>query len=61
MNGRFTLNRRDSKLLGVASGLADLTGIDALLIRLALIALTLVAGPLTIVFYVLTAWLASNR
>ena len=31
MNGRFLINRSDSKVMGVASGLADYTGVDATL------------------------------
>jgi phage shock protein C len=61
MNGRFLLNRRDGKIMGVAAGLADTTGIDALIIRLGLIALVLVTGPVAILFYLLTGWLASDR
>ena len=30
MNGRFLVNRRDAKILGVAAGLSDYTGIDLL-------------------------------
>ena len=61
MNGRFLLNRQQGKVLGVAAGLADWTGVDALLIRLGLIALTLITGPLVILFYLLTGWLAADR
>jgi hypothetical protein len=31
MNGRFLINRRDAKVMGVAAGLADFTGVDPLL------------------------------
>lgn len=58
MNGRFVLNRDQGKILGVAAGIADLTGVDALLVRLGLVAITLIAGPLAILFYVLTGLLA---
>ena len=61
MNGRFLINRQDGKLLGVAAGLADWTGIDPLLVRLGLIALVLITGPVAILFYLLTGWLASAR
>lgn len=61
MNGRYVLNREQGKVMGVAAGLADYTGVDVLLIRLALVALTLITGPLMILFYVLTGWLASDR
>lgn len=61
MNGRYVLNREQGKVMGVAAGLADYTGADVLLIRLGLVALTLITGPLMILFYVLTGWLASDR
>ena len=28
MNGRFLINRRDAKVMGVAAGIADYTGVD---------------------------------
>ena len=61
MNGRFLLNRQQGKIMGVAAGLADWTGVDALLIRLALVAALLITGPLVILFYLLTGWLAADR
>ena len=44
-----------------AAGLADYTGIDPLLIRLALIAATLITGPVMILFYLLTGFLAPQH
>jgi phage shock protein C len=61
MNGRFLINRRDAKVMGVAAGLADYSGIDPLVIRLGFVAATLVIGPLMILFYVLTGWLAPQQ
>jgi phage shock protein C len=61
MNGRFLINRRDARVMGVAAGLADYTGIDPLLIRLAFVAATLVTGPVMIFFYLLAGWLAPER
>jgi phage shock protein C len=61
MNGRFLINRRDAKVMGVAAGIADYTGVDPLVIRLAFIALTLVTGPVVLLFYVLTGWLAPHQ
>ena len=61
MNGRFLLNKRDGKVMGVAAGLGDYTGVDPLIIRLGLVALTLITGPIALLFYVLTGWLASDR
>ncbi len=61
MNGRFVLNRPQGKIMGIASGLADWTGVDALIIRLGMIAATLLVGPVTILLYILTGWLATDR
>ena len=61
MNQRFLLNRSQGKVMGVAAGLADWTGVDALIIRLGMVAALLMTGPVVILFYVLTGWLASDR
>ena len=60
MNGRFLINRGDAKIMGVAAGLADYTGIDPLMIRLGLVGLTLLTGPIVVLFYVLAGWLAPH-
>lgn len=61
MTNRFLINRRDSKIMGVAAGIADYTGVDALVVRLGLIALLLLTGPVVILFYLLTGWLVAER
>jgi phage shock protein C len=61
MQGRFLINRRDAKVMGVAAGLADYTGVDPLLIRLGFVGLTLITGPLIVLFYVLIGWLAPQQ
>ena len=61
MNQRFLINRGDAKIMGVAAGLADYTGMDPLLIRLGMVALTLITGPMMIFFYVLTGLLAPRE
>jgi phage shock protein C len=61
MEGRFLINRRDAKIMGVAAGLADYTGIDPLIVRLGFVAALLITGPVAILFYLLTGWLASER
>jgi phage shock protein C len=58
MNQRFLINRRDAKVMGVAAGLADCTGVDPTLIRLGFVALTLMTGPVMLLFYVLAGLLA---
>ncbi len=61
MNGRFLLNRPQGKIMGIAAGLADWTGIDVLIIRLGLIVGALLTGPVVILLYILTGWLAADR
>ena len=61
MNQRFLLNREQGKVMGVAAGLADYTGVDALIIRLTMVIATLITGPVMILLYILTGWLASDR
>src|SRR5678816_1698544 len=48
MNGRFLVNRRDAKVMGVAAGLADYTGFDPTMVRVGIVALTLLTGPMMI-------------
>lgn len=58
MHGRFLLNRANAKVMGVAAGLADYTGVDPTVVRLGFIAATLLTGPVMILFYVLAGLLA---
>ena len=61
MNGRFLINRRDAKVMGVAAGIADYSGIDATIVRLGIVALTLITGPVMFMLYVLTGVLAPRE
>jgi len=61
MNGRFLINRGDAKVMGVAAGLADYTGIDPTIIRLAFVALTLLTGPVMVLFYVIAGLVAPSH
>ena len=60
MNGRFILNPAKAKVMGVCSGLADWLGVDVLIVRLGVVAATLMTGPLAILLYILTGWLAAD-
>lgn len=62
MNNGYALDRSNAKLLGVCAGLARTTGWDALAIRLGVVLATILfLGPVAILAYVLTAWLANDR
>jgi phage shock protein C len=58
MNGRFLIHRADAKVMGVAAGLADYTGVDPTIVRLGFVALTLMTGPVMLFLYVVTGLLA---
>src|SRR6476659_6052987 len=49
LNNRFLVNRRDAKIMGVAAGIADYTGIDPLIVRLGLVAALLLTGPIVLI------------
>ena len=58
---RFEIDRDNGKLLGVCAGLANHTGVDATLIRVGLVVLTLMGGfPWTFVAYGI-AYFAGKR
>lgn len=61
MDKRFVLNRSNAKLMGVAAGIADYTGVDALMVRLGLILAVLLTGPAAVILYIAAGWLASDR
>ena len=60
MNGRFLINRGDAKVMGVAAGLADYTGIDPTIVRLGS-SDDPADGPVMILFYVVTGLLAPHQ
>lgn len=61
MNKGFTLDRRNGKIMGVCAGLANRSGIDVTLLRVALVLLTLCAlGPVGVFAYLLAGWLAEG-
>jgi len=61
MNHRFHLNPTKAKVMGVCAGLADWLNIDVLAVRLAVIVATLVTGPIALLLYILTGWLATDE
>lgn len=58
---RFYLDKANGKWLGVCSGLADYTGIDAIWLRLGFVLLSFGIFPINLVAYVLIAWMAPNK
>jgi phage shock protein C len=60
MNGRFIINRSRAKVMGVCAGLADWLQVDVLIVRLGMVIATLITGPVAILLYILTGWLAAE-
>ena len=60
MTNRYLLNRTKAKVMGVCAGLADYLNVDVLAVRLAMIVATLVTGPIAVLLYILTGWLATD-
>ena len=61
MNGPFSLDRTNGKVMGVCAGLASATGADATLIRLTAVLSLFVLGPIAILLYLVAGWVAPER
>ena len=60
MTNRFLLIPAKGKVMGVCSGLAEWLKIDVLAVRLAMVVAALVTGPVAVLLYILTGWLATD-
>jgi phage shock protein C len=59
---KFHLDRRNKKLMGVCAGIANSTGIDATIVRVAIVLLTLAGGfPWSVIAYLVAAMLAKPQ
>ncbi|QNQ11000.1 envelope stress response membrane protein PspC [Sphingomonas alpina] len=59
---KFYLDKQNRKWLGVCSGIADYTGVDATWVRIGTVVLTLAGGfPWTLIAYWLAAWMADAK
>ncbi|HEX8302443.1 envelope stress response membrane protein PspC [Sphingomonas sp.] len=58
---KFYLDKQNSKVMGVCSGLADYTGIEAIWLRVGMVVLALSTSGTVIIGYLLIAWLAPNK
>ena len=61
MNGPFILDKANGKMMGVCAGLADWTGADATVIRLAAILSVFVLGPVAILLNLVAGCIAPDR
>jgi phage shock protein C len=58
---KFYLNKRDAKISGVCAGIADSTGWDVTIVRIATVLFTVLVSGLPIIGYIATAWIAEPR
>lgn len=58
---KFYLDKQDAKWMGVCSGIADYTGFDITLVRVAMIVLTLATSGWVFVAYIAAGWLAPKK
>lgn len=58
---RFYLDKQNAKWSGVCAGIADYTGIDVTVVRIGVVALTLLTGPWTFLAYFIAAWMAPRK
>ncbi len=58
---QFYLDKQHAKVKGVCAGIADYTGFDVTLVRVAAVVLTFVTNGLLLLAYVAAAWLAPDK
>ena len=58
---KFYLDKRNKKWLGVCAGIADYTGLDVTLIRIGTVLLTVLGSGMTVIAYLIAAWLAPTK
>src|SRR5882757_4927065 len=59
---KYYLDKQNKKWLGVCAGIADYTGIDATLVRVGVVLLTVAGGfPWTLMAYLMVAWMAERK
>ncbi|KQN28183.1 MULTISPECIES: envelope stress response membrane protein PspC [unclassified Sphingomonas] len=58
---QFYLDKQNAKFKGVCSGIADYTGVDITLVRVAMVVLAFATSGWVILGYFATAWLAPKK
>jgi phage shock protein C len=61
MKQPFALDRSAGKLMGVCAGAAEATGADVTLVRVAALLSLFLLGPIGVLLYFVTAWIAPER
>ncbi len=58
---KFYLDKQNKKWTGVCAGIADYTGFDVTLVRIAMVILTVVTSGQMVIAYLIAAWLAPDK
>ena len=58
---KFYRDTRNGRWLGVCAGIADYTGLDVTLIRIATVLLTILGSGMTIIAYLIAGWMAPKK
>lgn len=58
---KFYLDKQNAKWSGVCAGIAEYSGIDVVWIRVSAVLLTIMGSGITLIAYVLIAWLAQSK
>lgn len=57
----FYLDKRNSKVMGVCSGIADYTGFDVLWVRVGFVLATIFGFPFPLIAYLVIGWMADAK
>jgi phage shock protein C len=58
---KFYLDKKNGKVMGVCSGIADYTGFDVTLVRIMMVAAILMGGGALIPVYFIAGWIANDK
>jgi phage shock protein C len=58
---RFYLDKRNKKIMGVCSGIADYTGFDVTLVRVFMVAALFMSSFAILPVYFITGWIADDK
>ena len=57
----FYLDKRNGKVMGVCAGIADYTGLDVTLVRIAMVAAIILGSGALLPVYFITGWIANDQ
>ena len=58
---KFYLDKRNGKIMGVCSGIADYTGIDVTLVRVAMVLGAIFSNGIILLAYFIIGWVADDK